>query len=222
MDENTYTLLYDSIYKNDISKVKELLPSVALTINDDYGFGTILYHACSYNKVEIVKLLLEQPNIDINIKKEKDYNAHTPLHIACYHQYIEVVKLLLEQPFIDVNSQDNNGHTPLDLICKNNNIEIIKLLLKHPKIQVNSSKNKRFNCLLNLIAKRTYSEIEIEIIKLLVFHPSTNINIAYNHYSASLTVLQIACFKDSIIDSIKVVKLLLTHPKLDINFRNDK
>ncbi len=52
---------------------------------------TILMYACIHNHFEVVKLLLEQPNIDINAK---DANGKTALTLARHFGNKDIVNLL--------------------------------------------------------------------------------------------------------------------------------
>ena len=107
-----------------------------------------------------VKLLLNYPNIDVNIQNE---HGVTALMMAVSNSYgfstEETVKMLLNHPNIDVNIQDENGWTALMYAIKYSNINkrpdgmcvhyqnhhnqnvydeeiqgTIKLLLEHPNI----------------------------------------------------------------------------------------
>jgi len=62
--------------------------------------------------VMVVKLLLEQGNVDVN---SKDSSGRTPLSFAAEWGNETVVKLLLEQGNVDVNSEDSSGRTPLSI-----------------------------------------------------------------------------------------------------------
>ena len=54
---------------------------------------TKLHRTCRLNKVNQVKLLLEDPEVDVNAP---DNAGWTPLHEAVVHGSIESLKLLLE------------------------------------------------------------------------------------------------------------------------------
>jgi ankyrin repeat protein len=70
-----------------------------------------------------VKLLLNYPNIDVNIQNE---HGVTALMMAVSNSYgfstEETVKMLLKHPNIDVNIQDENGWTALMYAIKYSNI----------------------------------------------------------------------------------------------------
>ena len=165
--------IFEAIDNNDIVRVKELLDSgIDVNIKNESG-DTLLHIVCSYNSnIEIVKLLLEQPNIDMNTK---NYYGKTPLYLACEENHVETVKLLLKHPDIDVNSKTNNGKTSLHRACNINSIEIVKLLLAHPNISVNV---KDDNVNSSLYQACRYNKIEI--VKLLLAKPDIEIDFDYN------------------------------------------
>ena len=81
---------------------------------------------------EIVRMLLEKPEIKVNIHDTEFHR--TPLHWASKEGHIEVVRLLLHHPGIDVNSFSHELYgeeTPLMLA---GSYDIIPLLLSHPNI----------------------------------------------------------------------------------------
>ena len=80
---------------------------------------------------DIIKLLLERPDIDVNLQN-KDF-GRTALMIAINGNKYEIVKLLISHPNTDVNLEDKEGYTPL-MKAVNCSYDIAKLLLKHPKI----------------------------------------------------------------------------------------
>lgn len=96
--------IFKAIQNNDIEKVKELLDS-GIDVNTKNKFeDTPLYEACYFNRIEIVKLLLEHPNIDVNTK---DKYEMTPLYEACSFNHIEIVKLLLARSDIKIDFDYN-------------------------------------------------------------------------------------------------------------------
>lgn len=112
-----------------------------------YYSNNILCFACyrgiEYKYINIVKLLLMHPNIDVNYKYKNDYEEdygedHTPLLIACTYGRIEIVKLLLKHPNIEINYR-GKFQIPLHIACIYGSIEIVKLLLNHPNIDIETT-----------------------------------------------------------------------------------
>lgn len=95
------------------------------------GFLPIWY-AIAYDHLEIVKLLLTHPAIQVNPK----HGQSCPLYWAVYYKKIEMVKLLLAHPDIEVNAANSsNGETPLFAVissrmCIDKALSMIDLLIK--------------------------------------------------------------------------------------------
>ena len=94
------------------------------------GFGA-LHLACLNNYYEIVKLFLENGNLNVNLKNS---NKHTPLHLAVERLNYDIVKLLIsykpqQAPIGDtilnlnkscnVNAHDKENDTPLHCLLRN-------------------------------------------------------------------------------------------------------
>jgi len=60
--------------------------------------------------VEVVKLLLAHPNINVNLK---DKSGRTPFSYGCECDNVSVVEVLLKDPRVDVTLEDDDGRTPL-------------------------------------------------------------------------------------------------------------
>ena len=72
---------------------------------------TPLHHACRKNSLDVVKVLLEQPTININAQ---DIEGDSPLHIACINNVLDTVKFLIEHPTINLSAQNRLGYTAFD------------------------------------------------------------------------------------------------------------
>jgi ankyrin repeat protein len=94
---------------------------------------------------ETVKLLLEQPNININLKDEEGI---PPLIYAIGSNFTEEIFLmLLNHPNIDVNIQDSYGDTALIEAMKCMNSKAIEILLNRPNIDVNIENKNNWGAL---------------------------------------------------------------------------
>ncbi|MDI1351555.1 MAG: ankyrin repeat domain-containing protein, partial [bacterium] len=103
----------------------------------DAGVG-LLYLACIFGDLQLVRKLTKQDGINLNSAIKK---GTTPLYIACRNGHIEIVQELLKHPDINVNSALDTGATPLYIACQNGDAEIVKELLKRPDINVNCAIN---------------------------------------------------------------------------------
>ena len=117
---------------------------VSLFFGGDFNqFGketgqTVLQVACRKGNVSLVRLLLEIPEVDVNLKNPKYGLA--AIHFAARFDEFEVMQALLESGRCDVNIQDNAGKTALHYAQEAKSTEIITLLLKYkadPKIKDN-------------------------------------------------------------------------------------
>jgi len=118
---------FELIVNNDITELEHYIKRVHINqsyLKKGYIFYTLLSYACKNGHIVIVKLLLEHPDIDVNLC--------TPLYCACSNGHIDIVQLLLEHPNINLNYC-----VPLVEAFYSGHIEIVKLLLKQKDIDVN-------------------------------------------------------------------------------------
>ncbi|OCK72965.1 ankyrin, partial [Lepidopterella palustris CBS 459.81] len=79
-----------------------------------------LLKAAENGREGIVKLLVEQDDVDIN---SKDGVGKTPLSWAAKKGRTEVVRLLLTESGININSKDGAGKTPLSWAAEEGHTE---------------------------------------------------------------------------------------------------
>jgi len=111
MSDPVKKLFFDNIRHGRAFEVSPLLrdhPEINVNCVDDES--TPLQAASLFDSVEIVKLLLAHPNIDVNLK---DIFGRPPISYGCYGGFVSVVQVLLKDPRVDVTLDDNNGCTPL-------------------------------------------------------------------------------------------------------------
>ena len=102
----------------------------------DSSGTTALMLAVWYKHNSIVKLLLDQPAVDVNVKSNNV--GWTALHIAVLHNNAEGARmLLLHKGFNSANVTGNGGHTALMWAVYKNHNSIVKLLLDQPAVDVN-------------------------------------------------------------------------------------
>ncbi|MBA8667897.1 ankyrin repeat domain-containing protein [Holosporaceae bacterium 'Namur'] len=111
-----------------LNEIKKALAKGADINTTGVGEWGVLHSAVSIKRDDIVKFLLSQPGINVNIR---DYHGNTPLHTAADSGYTEIVKLLLAKG-ADVNLTNREGKTPLyESISTPHDIELIPLFVKH-------------------------------------------------------------------------------------------
>ena len=90
----------------------------------DYDKYSPLFWACYEGNVNVVEKLLEQPDINVNLKTR---HGGTPLYEACNKGYKEVVAKLLEHPDIIVDL-GSSYTTPLERAERDGNADIVQML----------------------------------------------------------------------------------------------
>lgn len=121
--------------------------------------------------VVVIKLLLDDPRIDIN---KKNYNTHrvthgiSPLVNAIHHNRCDIVALLLENDAIDVNCFDIHFKTPFYYAATTGHHDIAKLLLDDPRVDPNAYYGNR-TVLQELLAGHTSGGLSL--ITVMLSHP---------------------------------------------------
>ncbi|WP_286206278.1 ankyrin repeat domain-containing protein [Candidatus Chromulinivorax destructor] len=117
----------DAAIKNNIHMVSLLLNAgVDVNAQDDEGW-TALHHAVEKNMIELTALLLQQPAIDVTMKRRW---GDTPLHIAAREDLSGKLVAMLLQAGAHYNSKTKSGgSTPLSNAIHHKNIEATRLLI---------------------------------------------------------------------------------------------
>jgi len=117
------------------SIVKILLNVDGIEVNTQSSTGaTPLLQASQNGHVEVVKLLVDHPNIEINLPVHDDCRngcaGRTPLMMASVAGQVDVVRLLLQIPNIDLNKRGVDGQSALGL-AKHFNCMVLQKRLKY-------------------------------------------------------------------------------------------
>ena len=105
-----------------------------------FGVSGLMY-AASGKHLDIMELLLGQPDIDINSRDDSILVGGTPLHWAISGGDSKLVEMLLKQPNLEsLESQDIHGYTPLMLaVCRGSftsiHLLVDKMLAEHRFLQ---------------------------------------------------------------------------------------
>ena len=130
---DTFRPLVFASYRNNLEIINLLLRyGVDVNGTDQYG-DTALHYACYLGYSDIVSVLLNHPNIRVDIRN--NYGS-TPLHYACQYSYVDIVNLLISlvvnkypnEMCTYINMMDKFGTTALML--SRNNREITDCLKK--------------------------------------------------------------------------------------------
>ena len=171
-------------------------------MDEDTGASALL-SACEKNSSEVVKLLIEQDDIDPNIGSTE--RGTSPLNLASRMGYEEIVQLLLAHENTDVNIGNYDGATPLILASIYGHTRIVSQLLTTLTINVNQGRRDGWNALM-LASKHGYSEI----VALLLQRNDLNVNKEPRNGGCAL-------YEASKFGNIDAVKSLLFHPDIEIN-----
>lgn len=124
---NDFQLLMLSGCRNNVEFANHILTQLGnpdLQVKD--GRWTLLHNAAKYGALDMLKLLIENFTVNIDVKtKEGD----TPLHQAAFHGHLPIVKYLVEVG-ANVNSVSNLGCIPLTCAAATYRLDIVKYLLK--------------------------------------------------------------------------------------------
>lgn len=110
---------------------------------------TPLYLAIEKENIEIIKLLLDCPKIDVNAKDISETGTYTIASAELSSFIIKLLGTIVGSPETFLQSQENIRKTfkiandrkemnAFHFAIEKNNIEIIKLLLSHPELDVNT------------------------------------------------------------------------------------
>ena len=110
-----------------------------LALGEDVNFAdhlkrTALMAAVMGGHEAIVRLLIEQPGIDLNLRDSLEVEANTALHHAVLEGQNSILRVLLQQPQLDVNLLNNHDHSPLMAAVYKNDLKSVSLLLADPRV----------------------------------------------------------------------------------------
>ena len=148
--------LYECCDKGDVRTLRRLLRHENIDINTGSIWGTPLCFAAYHGQVVIVRELLSEPGIGINLAFE---NGSTPLYLAAQQGHVEVVKLLLAASGIKVNLATEVGATPLCVAAEEGRVEVVKLLLAAPGININTATSDDRTTPLGIAAYSGYEDV---------------------------------------------------------------
>ena len=121
--------LYRLCVEGKLAEVRAALARGEDVNSKAYDGTTALMGTVWNNHNSIVKLLLDQPAVDVNVKNN---NGSTALHWAAYENNAEVARmLLLHKNFNSANVTDLFGRTALIIAVKNENEKVLRELVKH-------------------------------------------------------------------------------------------
>lgn len=201
----------------DLKIIQEMLDIIDINIKNGDNC-TALMLAAQFGNENIVKLLLQAPEVDITVFDKSGTNA---CGFAIENNHQNIVKLFLQMPKFDINSRDNTKRrcTPLINAVIKNRINIVKLLLQAPAAGAEAGAKAA----IDINARDVHGSTALicasypdkqEILKLLLKQPKIDIN-AQNKSGGS-TCLSLATF-NGLED---VVQELLKFDTINLNTQN--
>ena len=176
--------------------------------------------------LEAVKLLLEQPSLEVNLG---DNTGHTALHHATLDANIAAVKLILADPRVDLNSKDLKSQmTPfISAATARLPIDIFKLLLAEQRVDVNwatlGPAGRDATALHATICTKN-----IEALRLLLDDERVDVNCKDSCQMTPLIMAVNSCGMSGLHEvasqekNIKLLELLLAHPRVDVNCKQHR
>ena len=102
----------------------------------DENNRTGLMYAVWKNHNPVVRLLLEQPTVDLNCILQHDTTA---LHYAVDDDNVDGVRMLLADPRLNtVNHKDRWGRTPVMAAMKWKSVNALRELVNHPSVDLDT------------------------------------------------------------------------------------
>jgi len=119
-------LVHSASRNGNFETVQKLLsdyPDVDLNSTHEGGVWTALHESCDFGKLDVTRLLVEHPGIDLNIP---DKEGRTGLFWASYRNRADIVDYLLRDERANINQPTGAGISPFMVVCQNSNLEIAK------------------------------------------------------------------------------------------------
>ena len=166
-----------NVHEEALELISQLLVPLVLVA----GFGYLLRPedwlvyvpalmlASRYGRETIVKLLLESPKIDVNVRDE---DGRTALAHGVLGGRIKTTKLLLEDPRVDKDARDNEGCTALMIAADALEFAVLFLLIDHgldineidnngrTALSRNAAEGRKFH-VYSLLDKKTQIDINV-------------------------------------------------------------
>eukprot|EP00981_Chlorochromonas_danica_P001614 scaffold347_cov215-Ochromonas_danica.AAC.1 len=131
---------------------------------------TALHMAAVKGNIEMIRLLLLHPAIDVNALNCEE--GWTPLHVACYYGCFEVVMVLL--------LAEQEGWTPLHCACYNGQVDVVKVLLLDKRVDVNKPNNLIYGTVFNQVGVTSLLTAcvsgHVEVVRMLLFDERVDLN----------------------------------------------
>ncbi len=153
--------LIQAAIAGDIEAIRSVLETTDVNVADDDGW-TALHIAAHRQNRELIRLLLEHPDIDVNARNKW---RSTPLMMAANSGNLDIVELLLRHPMILVDLQaDYYGRTALIETAVKGHAHIARCLVSYGANVNVSDKTGRSTALIEAI-KNNHVDIAIYLLR---------------------------------------------------------
>ena len=177
--EETHNILMAALLGNN-TEVRNLLQGNENKLNSFDNFQrTPLFWASTRGHNDIVKLLISQPHILVNVGRSTD-NAN-PLYQASKYGLMDTVNILLEHPMIDVNHATLGKKTSLMVASIYGYRQVVQKLLSITSIDVNYATFDGKTALIYAVLAK-----QRKILELLLRCPKTITNLQDEEYMTAL------------------------------------
>jgi len=143
IQDNTRELL-EAVDDGNIEVVEEILRNKMVDINGcDHNGDTALIYAVDNDHLDILRRLLEVPDIKLDITG--NYDGDTALHDACGNKRVSMIQLLCQDTKCSpgvVNKKNIRGETPLMMGVRSGYLDIVRSVLEHPGTELGIKNNE--------------------------------------------------------------------------------
>jgi len=204
---------------NDICKNNDMESLRYLTKSEEYKqlvhphLGTAYVNACMLNRIEMVKYLLTEPGLTVNVPIR--FHNYDALIRACRNGNTDIVKYLLTSPELkehaDVNAQDDS---PLYAALKGNHTEIIDYLLNSPNLEKHANIG---NALIHAIEKDDLNTIERIYLSFSdLYSDKTDELFMVAYRNKSMATLHYLIFDKNIQKTEEISNCLIENPNIEV------
>lgn len=128
----------ENIWKSSVIRINYISEKPKIDNASTFLISAILWHSKERNNLDIIKLILEQPRININqISNSNSESNSTALLTAINYSKIDIIDLLINENNININQQGKNWLTAIQLAIYTFKDEIIKKIVKAKKFNIN-------------------------------------------------------------------------------------
>lgn len=166
-NNNNNNNIWDAAKAGDLTKVKKAIEADSgATINMLDSRGSAALHlAIRYNKLDVVKILIENganPNIQDSALHVK---GQTPLHFAALFNQQKIAEYIVEKG-AEISKQDEGGYTPLHIAARYGRLEVVKTICESFKFDtlnhiLNWQRAQRLIALLGVKNKRNQTALDL-------------------------------------------------------------